>query len=54
MIEAVFSQIEESLRNQYNIGFTPERKDGHGKFHKIELTVKNRTLVVRTRVLVPI
>jgi len=48
-IEAVFAQIEELLRNQYSIGFTPERKDDHAKFHKIKLTVRNRTLVVRTR-----
>jgi VWFA-related protein len=48
-IEKLFSEIEESLRNQYNIGYTPDRQDDHGKFHEIKLTVKNRTLTVRTR-----
>ena len=48
-IEAVFSQIGELLRNQYSIGFTPDRPDDHGKFHKIKLAVKDRTMTVRTR-----
>jgi VWFA-related protein len=47
-IEAVYSQIDELLRNQYNIGFTPDRPDDHGKFHKIKLVGKDRTMTVRT------
>jgi VWFA-related protein len=48
-IEKVFSEIEDSLRNQYSIGYVPDRIDQSGKFHKIKLTVKNRPVVVRTR-----
>jgi VWFA-related protein len=48
-IEEVFSEIEELLRNQYNLGYTPDRTTDTGKFHKIKLTVKNRALLVRTR-----
>jgi VWFA-related protein len=48
-IEAVFAQIEESLRNQYNLGYTPNRPDDHGKFHKIKLVTKDRTFTVGTR-----
>lgn len=48
-IEKVFSEIEESLRNQYSIGYAPDRTNDTGKFHKIKLTVKNRALTVRTR-----
>lgn len=48
-IEKVYSQIEESLRNQYSIGYTPDRMNQNGKFHKIKLTVRNRALTVRTR-----
>lgn len=48
-IEAVYSQIEEALRNQYSIGYTPERPDSSGKFHKIKLTTKDSHLVVKTR-----
>jgi VWFA-related protein len=48
-IEAVFSEIEELLRNQYSIGYTPARTVDSGKFHKIKLTAKDRSLTVRTR-----
>jgi VWFA-related protein len=48
-IETVFSEIEEELRNQYSIGYTPDRTTDRGKFHKVKLTVKNRALTVRTR-----
>ena len=48
-IEAVFAQIDELLRNQYSIGFTPDRPDDHGGFHKIKLAAKDRTMTVRTR-----
>jgi VWFA-related protein len=48
-IEKVFSEIEESLRSQYNIGYTPDRIGDGGKFHKIKLSVKNKALTVRTR-----
>lgn len=49
-IEELFSEIEQSLRNQYDIGFTPDRVSESGKFHKIKLTVKDRGLPVRTGV----
>ncbi|HTX38566.1 MAG TPA: VWA domain-containing protein [Bryobacteraceae bacterium] len=48
-IEKVFSEIEELLRNQYSLGYTPDRPSHAGKFHRIRLTVKNRALIVRTR-----
>lgn len=48
-IEAVFAQIEDALRSQYSIGYTPDRPSPSGKFHKIKLTVKDRGMTVRTR-----
>jgi VWFA-related protein len=48
-IEAIYSQIEEALRNQYSIGYTPARPDADGKYHKIKLTTKDRHLTVITR-----
>jgi VWFA-related protein len=48
-IEAVFTQIEEALRNQYSIGYTPDRPAPDGKFHTIKLTAKDRHLVVVSR-----
>jgi hypothetical protein len=37
-IEDIYAQIEESLRNQYSIGYTPERAAADGKYHIIKLT----------------
>jgi VWFA-related protein len=48
-IEAIYSQIEEALRNQYSIGYTPERMEADGKYHKIKLSTRDRRLVVHTR-----
>jgi hypothetical protein len=41
--------IENSLRNQYSIGYTPPRAAADGKYHKIKLTTDERHLVVDTR-----
>jgi len=48
-IESIYSLIEEALRNQYSIGYTPPRQAPDGKFHKIKLIPKDRNLVVVTR-----
>jgi VWFA-related protein len=49
-IETIYAQIEDLLRNQYSIGYTPERANfDDGKYHKVKLTTKNRQLVVHTR-----
>jgi VWFA-related protein len=48
-IEEIYSQIEEALRNQYSIGYTPGRTQPDGKYHKIKLTTKFPNLTVNTR-----
>jgi len=48
-IEAIYSQIEEALRNQYSIGYTPERQFADGKYHKIKLTTTDPHLAVVAR-----
>jgi VWFA-related protein len=48
-IEAIYSQIEEALRNQYSIGYTRSRSSPDWKFHKIKLTTRDNHLVVTTR-----
>ena len=49
-VDQIYSQIEEELRNQYSLGYTPERggapDDG---YHKIQLTTKQKDLVVQSR-----
>lgn len=48
-IEEIYVQIEDALRNQYSIGYTPSRQTSDGKYHKIKLTTKDHHLVVRAR-----
>jgi VWFA-related protein len=48
-IEKIYAQIEDELRNQYSIGYTPDRLDANGKYRKIKVTTAQKGLVVRTR-----
>ncbi len=46
----IYQQIEEELRNQYSIGYTPDRSDATAGYHKIKLTLRGRKgLVVQAR-----
>lgn len=49
-IDEIYSQIEDELRHQYNLGYTPDRVGtGDSGYHKIQLTMKKKDLVVQTR-----
>jgi VWFA-related protein len=48
-IESAYAEIEDALRNQYSLGYTPERTNSSGEFRKIKLTVKKPGLIVQTR-----
>jgi VWFA-related protein len=48
-IETIYAEIEDALRNQYSIGYTPPRPAPDGKYHRIKLIPRNRSLVVVTR-----
>ena len=48
-IEQIYSQIQDELRNQYNLGYTPDRTDATADYHKIHLTTKQKDLVVQAR-----
>ncbi len=47
-IEKIFAAIEEDLRNQYSIGYTPDANAVSG-FRRINLTTKQKGLIVQTR-----
>jgi len=47
-IEAIYSSIQEELRNQYSLGFTPDKADPAG-YHKLLLTTKQSDATVQTR-----
>jgi VWFA-related protein len=46
-LDKIYDQIEEELRNQYSLGYTPERP-GSG-YHKLLVSVKRKNLTVRAR-----
>lgn len=47
--DQIYSQIEQELRNQYSIGYTPERGGATSAYHKIRLAAKDKNDVVQTR-----
>jgi VWFA-related protein len=47
-VDKVYGEIEQELRNQYSLGYTPDKDTGPG-YHKIQLTTKNKDLVVQAR-----
>jgi VWFA-related protein len=48
-VAQIYSTIAEELRTQYNLGYTPDRKEGAEGYHKITLTAKGKDLSVQTR-----
>ena len=48
-IDDTFSQIQEELRSQYSLGYTPDPPDTAAGYHKITLTVKKKDLTVQAR-----
>lgn len=49
-VDKIYAQIEEELRNQYSLGYTPDRAaEAAQGYRKIQLTTKQKDLVVQTR-----
>jgi VWFA-related protein len=48
-VEQIYSEIEEDLRNQYSLGYTSDRPDTESGYRKIQLTVRQKGLVVQAR-----
>ena len=48
-LEQIYKRIEEELRNQYSLGYTPDRTDAPGAFRKIQVTTNQKNLVVQAR-----
>jgi VWFA-related protein len=48
-INEIYTQIEEELRNQYSLGYTPDKAVAGTGYHKITLTTTNKDLIVQTR-----
>jgi VWFA-related protein len=48
-IDAIYKRIEEELRSQYSIGYTPDRPPSGGGFRTISLKARRKELVVQAR-----
>jgi len=48
-IEQIYERIQEELRSQYNLGYTPEQPAASAGFRKIRVTTKTKGLVVQAR-----
>src|SRR5579864_375493 len=46
----IYTQIQEELRGQYSVSYTPDRVAAGAGFHKIELKAKKKDLTVETQV----
>ncbi len=48
-IDKIYAAIQEDLRNQYNLGYTPDRPASDGGYHKIILKTKEKDVTVQAR-----
>jgi len=48
-IEQIYAEIADELRNQYSLGYTPDRENPGLGYHRIHLSVKNKDLIVQAR-----
>lgn len=48
-VQEIYQEIEDELRSQYSIGYTPKQSSGGNQFRTIRLTVKQKGLVVQSR-----
>jgi len=48
-LDEIYKRIEEELRSQYSLGYTPEQTSGGGGYRKIRVTAKQKGLTVQAR-----
>jgi len=48
-VDQIYQQIQDELRNQYNLGYTPDRASDDREYHKIHVATKQNDLVVQAR-----
>lgn len=48
-IDQIYSHIQEELRHQYSLGYTPDRSDDGPGYRRIRLTTRQKGLVVQAR-----
>ena len=48
-IDKIYAEIQEDLRSQYSIGYTPDPPSQGGIYRHIHLTAKKKNMTVATR-----
>lgn len=48
-LDKIYAAIDEELRNQYVLGYSPDKPDATPGYHQLHLTVKQKDLTVQTR-----
>jgi VWFA-related protein len=48
-VQEIYAEIEDELRNQYSIGYTPDKALSEGGYRKLQVTVDRKGCVVQTR-----
>jgi VWFA-related protein len=48
-IDEIYTALDEELRNQYGLGYVPDKADIGPGYHKIHVTVKQKDFAVQTR-----
>ena len=48
-VDQIYQQIQDELRNQYNLGYTPDRASDSPEYHRIHVVTKQKDLVVQAR-----
>jgi VWFA-related protein len=48
-IDKIYAAIDEELRSQYSLGYSPDKSDATVGYHKLHLAVKQKDAVVQTR-----
>jgi VWFA-related protein len=48
-LDKIYAAIDEELRNQYVLGYTPDKPDASPGYHKLHLAVKQKDQIVQTR-----
>ncbi|MDX2149513.1 MAG: VWA domain-containing protein [Bryobacteraceae bacterium] len=48
-LESIFNEIQQEMRSQYAIGYTPTNPAKDGSFRKVEIRAKNKDLKVQAR-----
>ena len=49
-VDQIYSQIQEELRNQYSLGYTPDRAGAaESGYHKIQVAAKQKDVIVQAR-----